>query len=56
MAAKKKYPKRPKTKSGLTVWENYHAKCKEVDRHNSQLEKDKKKKAQLIAKKPGSRK
>ena len=56
MPAKKKYPKRPKQSSRLSVWENYHAKCKEVDKHNAQLLKDKKRKQALIAKKPGSRK
>lgn len=47
---KKKYPKKPKASATLKSWENYAAKCKEVDKYNSQLEADKKKKETIIKK------
>jgi hypothetical protein len=50
MAKKRKYPKRPKVSSSLQVWKNYEARCKDVDRYNSQLERDKKAKANLVKK------
>jgi len=55
MAKKRKYPKRPKQSSSLQTWKNYEAKCKEVDRHNAQLEKDAKTKKSIIAKITGRR-
>ena len=50
MAKHKKYPKKPKLSAPLTSWEKYTAKCKEIDKHNAELERDKKKKASLIKK------
>jgi hypothetical protein len=51
MGAKKlKYPKKPKTTAPLSTWERYMARVKEVDKINSQIDSDKKKKAALIAK------
>ena len=47
---KKKYPKKPKAKSSVSVLENYLAKRKEVDKYNSALEAEKKKKKTLIEK------
>jgi hypothetical protein len=44
MAKKKRYPKQPKEKASLSTWENYHAKCKDVDKFNADLDKDAKKK------------
>ena len=55
MAVKKKMPKRPKISASLSVWENYHAKCKEVNAHNNKVEADKKKKKALISKKPAGK-
>lgn len=50
MAKKRKYPKRPKQSASLETWKNYETKCKEVDKHNAQLEKDKKAKQAIINK------
>ncbi|KAA0992770.1 hypothetical protein [Dyadobacter aurulentus] len=44
MAKPKKYPKSPKQSASLQTWENYKAKCAAVDKHNSQIVADKKKK------------
>lgn len=33
----KKYPKAPKATASLKVWENYHAKCKDVDKFNAPI-------------------
>lgn len=49
MAKKKSYPKQPKASASLKVWENYHAKCKDVDKFNADLEKTAKKKEQVKA-------
>ena len=43
----KKYPKKPKQSAGLTVLENYLAKCKEIDKHNEQVKRDHKKRLEL---------
>ncbi len=45
---KKKYPKLPKSSASLQVWENYRDKCKDVDKYNSNLETEKKKKQSII--------
>lgn len=56
-----KYPKKPKQSAPLSSWERYDARCKEVEKRNrqreadykkgiSQIESDKKKKAQLVRK------
>jgi hypothetical protein len=51
MGAKKlKYPKKPKTTAGLSIWERYTERCKEIDKINNQRDADAKKKAALIAK------
>jgi hypothetical protein len=50
MATKKKYPKKPKVSASLAVLERYLEKRKEVDKHNAQIEADKKKKKTLIEK------
>jgi 1,4-dihydroxy-2-naphthoate octaprenyltransferase len=50
MAKKKSYPKQPKQSASLNAWENYYDKCKEVDKHNAQLEADAKKKKSVIDK------
>lgn len=55
MAKKRKYPKRPKQSASLQVWKNYEARCKEVDKHNAQLEKDAKAKKSIISKITGRR-
>jgi predicted patatin/cPLA2 family phospholipase len=57
----KKYPKPPKRSASLEVWNRYYEKLKEIDRENhkrlqeyeralKQIEVQKKKKEQLIAK------
>lgn len=53
MAAYKKYKKTPKASAPKTTWDNYYADCKEVDKHNAQIDKDKaaKKKVQADVKK-----
>jgi hypothetical protein len=57
MATKKvKYPKKPKQTASLQTWEKYHDKIKEVDKRNAEIEKEKKKKADLIKKVSGLRK
>jgi hypothetical protein len=50
MAKHKKYPKKPKQSAPLSSWESYTAKCKAVDKHNAEIERDKKKKASIIKK------
>lgn len=45
---KKKMPKKPKQSSSLQTWQNYEARVKEVNKYNSQLEADKKKKKAII--------
>ncbi len=50
MAAKKKYPKAPKKSASAETWERHLDKCKEVDKHNSELEKKEKKKLDTIKK------
>ena len=50
MTKHKKHPKKPKVSASLATWERYSAKCKEVDKHNAQIDRDKKKKASLIKK------
>ena len=46
---KKKYPKSPKATAPLKTWEKYRDRVKEIDRLNSQIETDKKKKSTLIS-------
>lgn len=48
MAKLKKYPKAPKAKASLDVWERYNTKCKDIDADNKKIENDKAKKAKLI--------
>jgi len=50
MATHKKHPKKPKQSAPLSAWERYTAKCKAVDKHNAEIERDKKKKASIIKK------
>jgi hypothetical protein len=51
MATKaKKYPKAPKAKASLEVWEKHLEKCKEVDTFNKNVEAERKKKADAIKK------
>lgn len=50
MAKLKKYPKKPKHSAPLSAWENYDAKCRAVDKHNTELARDAKKKQSLIKK------
>lgn len=46
---KRKYPKQPKASASLQTWQNYHARCKEVDRYNASIVSDKKKKSSIIS-------
>ena len=48
MATKKKAPKAPKRSASLQVWERYHARLAEVEKHNRSVDADKKKKESLI--------
>ena len=47
MAKKKSYPKKPKLKSSLKVWQNYDAACKKVDTFNKKQVTDKKAKEKI---------
>lgn len=47
MAKMKKYPKTPKKTASKDSWEKYLEKCKEVDKANSTMEKDKKDKLSI---------
>lgn len=44
MAKLRKYPKQPKSKANVAVWERYLAKCKEVDKLNAPIKAAVKKK------------
>ena len=44
---KKKYPKKPKASASISTMQNYLTRCKEVDKANAQIEKDKKTKKAL---------
>lgn len=50
MAQKRKLPKKPKTSASLEVWKNYEKKVKEVQKHNSQIDREKEQKKKLIQK------
>lgn len=51
MAMKKiKYPKTPKKSASVQVWERHLEKCKEVDKKNTESEKEAKKKLDTIKK------
>lgn len=50
MATKRKYPKQPKASASADVWQRYYDRCKEVDKHNSNLIKEKARKASIIKK------
>lgn len=45
----KKMPKKPAQSASLATWERYAEKVKEVEKHNAQVEADKKKKAKAIS-------
>lgn len=49
MAKYKKYPKSPKQSASKEVWARHVEKCKDVDKYNAQLDKDKNAKKSLIA-------
>lgn len=50
MAKKKKFPKAPRASASLEVWQNYDKKVAEVNKHNSTVESDAKKKKSLMEK------
>lgn len=43
----KKYPRKPKQSASLSAFQNYKARCKEIDKENAQIERDNKKREQL---------
>jgi len=50
MAKYKKYPKTPKASSSLDSWKRHEEKVKEVDKFNTQIDKDKAAKKTVISK------
>lgn len=40
MPKKKKYPKKPKMNSNMSVWKRYKDKCAAVKKHNDAIEKE----------------
>lgn len=53
---KKKYPKKPKASASVRTLQNYIQKCKDVDKFNSQILSEKKKKEGLLKKISGIKK
>ncbi|WP_266362069.1 hypothetical protein [Tellurirhabdus rosea] len=49
MAKYKKYKKTPKASASKQTWDNYYADCREVDKFNAQLDKDKAAKKKVMA-------
>jgi hypothetical protein len=49
MAKLRKYPKQPKAKSGVAVWERYETRCKAVNAYNKALKEAPKKKEVIKA-------
>lgn len=43
----KKYPKQPKANASVKVWENYHERCKAVDKANAPIIAGEKKKESI---------
>lgn len=43
----KKYPKKPKASASLETMKKYLDRCKEIDRENAQMQKDKKQRETL---------
>jgi hypothetical protein len=49
MAKLRKYPRQPKSKANVAVWERYLAKCKDVDKLNAPIKNAAKKKETIKA-------
>lgn len=47
---KRKYPKAPKATASSAVWEAHVKKCQEVDKYNTEIDRDKSKVGQLMKK------